>query len=432
MLNGRKIKLALLSALLAASVGAQEPPPGAKWKLEKIEIAGLKIQRQEDLLPAAELQIGQTVDLAAIKAASQKLADTGLFKRVAYRYRYSGDNIEITFEVEEARAEKLNCLFDNFVWFSDQEIREAIAREVPDFDGSAAQSDFVIGKIKQSLAGLLREKKIAGEVGYDINQDVASGRADHVFKVKDANLRICSLQFAGASDGVMSVFIKETRMLVGTDYSKMEVGLFVKAALIPIYRQRGYLKARFQPAQAQFGPNDDCKKGVAVTLPVEEGPLYRWDKALWTGNQVLSAPELDAAMEMKSGDVADETKIIKGFIAVSLAYGKKGYLMASLKPSPAFEDAQQRVNYQIAIQEGAQYRMGQMTIYGLSEDEIKKLSDGWKLNPGDIFDSSYPGEFIAKARRDGAISRSSLTKDYDAQFKPDHQRLTVDVALQFK
>ncbi|MCI0523860.1 MAG: hypothetical protein L0Y75_01225 [Acidobacteria bacterium] len=435
MFNGRKTSSILLSAicaLLAVSTLAQQPPPGAKWKLDKVEIAGLKIQKQEDVLPAAELQVGQIVDLDGIKAASQRLANTGLFKRVAYRYRYGDDRIEVTFEVEEAKAEKLNCVFDNFVWFNDQEIRETVVKDVPDFDGSAAQSDFVIGRIKQSLTRLLREKSVTGEVVHDINQDISSGRTDHVFKVKDADLKICSIQFTGASARLAPVFIKEMQPLVKADYSRMEVRLFANAALIPIYRQRGYLKARFQPVQAQPGSDGDCKKGIAVTLPVEEGPLFYWDKAVWSGNQVLPAEDLDAAMEMKSGAVADETRIIRGFREISVAYGKKGYVAAKLKPSPVFEDEKQRVSYQIAIEEGAQYRMGQMTIAGLSEGEIKKLNEKWKLKSGDIFDSSYPNEFLNKAMREGALSQSSMTKDFGAQFKPDHQKLTVDVVIQFK
>ncbi len=435
MLDRQRIKLGLLSALcasLAASVCAQEPAPGTKWKLEKIEIAGLTIQKQEDVLPAAGLQTGQTVDLDAIKAASQKLANTGLFKRVAYRYRYARDSVEVTFDVEEAKAEKLNCIFDNFVWFTDQEIGEAVVKDLPDFDGAASQSDFVIGKIKQSLTRLLREKNIVGEVVHDINQDMGSGRADLVFKVKGVDLKICSIQFRGANVGVAPALINEIKPIITADYSRMEVGLFARAALIPAYRQRGYLKARFQPVQAQPGSGDDCKKGVAITLPVEEGPLYHWEKAVWSGNEVLAAQVLDAAMAMNSGAVADETKIIRGFREVGQAYGKKGYVMARLKPSPIFEDEKQRVSFQVSIEEGAQYRMGQVSITGLGEGEVKKLGERWRLKPGDVFDSSYPGEFVEQAIRDGEIPQSSLTKEHDAQIKPDHQKLTVDVVIQFK
>src|SRR5262245_4759013 len=426
------IILGLLSILFAGSICAQEPTPGTKWKLDKVEIAGLKLQKQEEILALVGLQSGQTVDLDSIKAASTKLANTGLFKKVAFRYRYSDKSIEVTFDVEEAKSDRLNCVFDNFVWFGDQEIHEAIKKELPDFDGTASQGDFVIGKIIQTLAQLLREKRIEGEVIHDLNMDVSSGRSENIFKVKDANLKICSIQLVGATVALLPVLKKEVQPITKTEFSRMETGLFAKAALIPVYRQQGYLKALFKPAQAQLGMDGECKRDVVVTLPVEEGPQFRWDKALWEGSRVLSPEELDAAMAMKSGSIADESKISRGFGAIVQAYGKKGHMRVGLKPTPLFDDEKRMVSYQVSVEEGPQYRMGQVHLSGLPEDDIKKLLARWKLKPGEIFDSSYPSELLMKASREGALSSLSVTKVQNMEFKPDHLKLTVDVIIQFK
>ena len=48
---------------------------------------------------------------------------------------------------------------------------------------------------------------------------------------------------------------------------------------------------------------------MELTIPVEEGPVYLWDKAEWTGNEALSANDLNAALGMKNGDVANDVKI---------------------------------------------------------------------------------------------------------------------------
>lgn len=422
----------LLFALCALSVAAQEPPPGTKWTLDKVEFAGLKLQKPEDAIAVSGLQIGQIVDLDGIKAASSKLATSGLFNRVAWRYRYSTDRVEVTFEVEEARAQKLRCIFDNFVWFSDQEIRDAIAKDLPDFDGTAAQNELEVGKIKRALARLLREKKIASEIVHDLNEDINSGRAEHFFKAKDANLKICSIRFAGASGELSPVWLRETQTLIGSEYSRLETGLYFSATLKPLYRQRGYLKIQLKPVQAEPGSTGDCATGVVVTQPVEEGLLYHWDKAVWSGNQAWSARELDDALEMKSGAVANDDKIRKGMSEVRGIYAKKGYLKMRADPSPIFDDATKLVSYQVSIDEGPQYRMAQLSIAGLPDAEAKKLKDGWKLKEGELYNGDYVSEFLGAAARDGVLSASQLARQVGIQLKPDDQKLTVDVTIEFK
>src|SRR5690349_12574812 len=131
--TGIKQRAATAFALLlfgVLSVSAQDQ--NQKWTLAKVSFVGLQAQKPEEMTTASGLQLGQTLDVAAIKAASQKLSDSGLFKRVAARYQYQGENVEVIFTVEELPAQKAPCVFDNFVWASDQEIAAAIKRDLPD------------------------------------------------------------------------------------------------------------------------------------------------------------------------------------------------------------------------------------------------------------------------------------------------------------
>src|SRR5215475_5371548 len=155
--------------LLSAGAVAQSPPPNAKWRLTAIAFEGLKSQSPDKIVAASGLQVGQTIDFEAVKAAAQRLSQTGLFGKVSYRYRYSSTQIELTFELEEKTTGKKRCHFDNFVWFSDKEIIDAVKRDMPDFDGTILVSDLVGEEVKKSLARLLAERKIAGEVIFELD-----------------------------------------------------------------------------------------------------------------------------------------------------------------------------------------------------------------------------------------------------------------------
>src|SRR5262249_5697356 len=283
-------------------------------------------------------------------------SQTGLFGKVAYRYRYSSTQIELTFELEEETTGKKRCQFDNFVWFSDKEIVEAVKRDIPDFDGAILVSDFVGEEVKKSLARLLQEKKITGEVVFELDDQLS-----YVFRVKGANLPICDFQFPGAKDEMKKPLLEVLQQRFKTQYSKSEVGAYVKYALIPVYNQHGYLKGAIKQPQSSLSASGACENAVVVTFAVEEGLQYRWANPVWSGNQAYLAQELNAALVLKPGDVADLTKIVKGWSEARGVYGKKGHLKVLFKPQPVFYDAQRIGTLPLAVTQGPPYRMGPLT-----------------------------------------------------------------------
>ena len=68
----------------------------------------------------------------------------------------------VTFSVEEKTDKGLPVVFDNFVWFSDQELATVIRREIPSFDGSLPDAGNATDSVKAILQRLLAEKKIPG------------------------------------------------------------------------------------------------------------------------------------------------------------------------------------------------------------------------------------------------------------------------------
>lgn len=419
--------------LLAGGAAAQEPPPNVKWRLTTIVFEGLKSQPPEKMIAASRLQVGQTIDFEMVKAAAQRLSQTGLFGKVAYRYRYSSTQIELTFELEEKTSGKKRCHFDNFVWFSDKEIADAIKRDTPDFDASIAISDFASEEIKKSLTRLLAEKKIAGEVVYELFrvEDKHGEELFHLFKVKGANLTICDFQFTGAQDGLKKPLIEALKPMFKTEYSKSDVGLFVNAALLPMYTQRGYLKAAFQAPQPSLSASGACANAVVVTLPVAEGLQYHWNDPVWSGNQAYSAQELNAELKLKRGNVADSMKIDKSWVGVYGVYGKKGHLRVRLKLEPVFDDTRRLITYQVALTEGPQYRMGQVTIAGIPEDDARRVKDAWGLKAGEVFNTSYIDVFLEKVVREGLIRQTQGVRA-GQEMKRDEQKLTVDVVVKFE
>jgi outer membrane protein assembly factor BamA len=408
------------------------------FKIAKIEFEGLNRLSAEEMIATTELKVGQQFELSALDAAAQRLVDSGFFKNVAYRTRPNRDQITITFVVEEAKAIMSRVVFDNFIWFTDTELIAAVNRDVPSFSGTAPDNGDTVERITKSLQRFLHEHEIEATVSYMPSQDSpGSASQEHIFSVTGISMPICTLHFPGASNISEARLIESSKPLIGNDYSNKFVSLFSVNTLFPLYREVGQLKAAFSPPLAKPEASANCKAGVDLTIPVDEGVIYKWDKAEWAGITALTAAELDALLSMEKGKPANGLKIDKAAKDIQKAYGRKGYLMVGIRSAPTFDDNAQNVSYRMEIREGPQFRMGRFLTKGFPETTDKALHERWALKTGDIFDQGYSIEFSQKQMNE--LMRAMFL-ERRAQNKPapnlkwdntiNRAALTVDVILE--
>ncbi|HVG31021.1 MAG TPA: POTRA domain-containing protein [Pyrinomonadaceae bacterium] len=432
----RRARRALLIAALLSScvfVARAQQPPAGRMRLAKIEVVGLQGLKEEQVVAASGLKAGQTFTVEDFDAAAQKLLSSGLVSKVAYKLRERAGEAFLTFEVEEAgRSGNSPVVFDNFPWFTPEEIAAEVRRDVPAFDGTAPDSSAVIESIKRALARLLAGRKIAGQVEYMPSMNLETGgNRKHVFTVNGARLKVCAVSFPGASGVTEKELIATAHSILANDYSQEFASNFADVALRELYHERGYLRVEFDAPRASIGGEGaSCADGVAVAVPVREGVSYNWAGAEWSGNSALTPAELDAALGMRQGEVANGAKIKQALRGVARAYGHKGYLSSSLRPAPEFDGAGRRVTYRFEVREGAQFRMGELKITGLAEADAEKLRARWTLRAGEVFDATYYEDFLKKNL--SSVIQPGARPQVTMFVKPDREKLTADVNYSFK
>jgi outer membrane protein assembly factor BamA len=420
-------------AMCSSSARAQQPPAG-KMRLAKIEVVGLQQLKQEEIVAASGLQVGQTVDVETLDAAAEKLLASGLVAKLGYKLRERGGDATVTFEIVEAtRRGNLPVVFDNFVWFTPDEISAAIRKEVPAFDGTAPESTPVIETIRHALSELLLAKKIKAEIEYLPATTESGARPHHVFSVKGVAMPICTINYPGSAAVTEKELISNSESVTGEDYSRESVAGFADVALRRVYHERGFLRVKFgEPGARLASGGAGCgANAVAVSVPVEEGLQYDWGGATWSGDVALPPAELDAALGMKAGEVANELKIDKSLHQVEQAYGRKGYLTVAFRPTPDFDDATRRVTYRFDVREGPQYRMGALNIEGLNEAQTASVRAKWQLKPGDVFDAGYVPVFVQKAMTE-IMTAVGKPMSVGTNTKPNAQTQTADVTITFR
>src|ERR1044072_213177 len=158
----RRILAICVSVLLSTAAIAQ-----SGQKIAAIEIEGVQALTRETVIATSGLKVGDAFSVEATDAAAERLVSSGIFKKVGYSTRNAGANVTITFKLEELKGQWSPVVFDNFIWFSDEELTAAITREVPSFNGSAPDAGDTNDAIKKALQNLLAERTLAGQVEYN-------------------------------------------------------------------------------------------------------------------------------------------------------------------------------------------------------------------------------------------------------------------------
>src|ERR1041385_7826359 len=128
-------------------------------RIARIEFEGLHNLTPENVIAMTGLKVGDSFSVAALDSAAQHLVDSGLFKNVGYRTRTAGDSVTVTFQVEELKSNNSPVVFDNFIWFSDEELTTTVKRVLPSFTDSVPDTGNTTELIRKSLQALLTSRK---------------------------------------------------------------------------------------------------------------------------------------------------------------------------------------------------------------------------------------------------------------------------------
>lgn len=420
----------------SSSPTQQQPTAsGKRLRLTKIEVIGLRRNKLDDVVRQSGLQIGQAIEQAQLDAAAQRLIDSGLFAKVGYRFRYDAtSNATVTFQVEEAENAQLPAVFDNFVWFTPEEIAARIKRSIATYDGTVPEQGIVAEEIARILQRMMQERSITGQVEHLASADASGVAREYIFSVAGARIPICELSFPGAVQIAEKDLTESAKQLLRESYSRSFAAQFADANLLPLYLKRGNLRAKFGAPTAVVKQSETCEKeSVRVTIPVEEGAAYSWKSAEWTGTSALANTELDQVLGMKTGEVADGIRFRAGLVKVRDAFGAKGYILARVQPSPIYDDAAKTVSYNINVAQGEQYRMGKFDVVGMSAEDSDRLRQRWRLAPGAIYDATYLAEFIKLVPPPvAANAQQQSVRSLSVEVKPDRERKTINVTIGYR
>jgi outer membrane protein assembly factor BamA len=435
----------LLLSLLVSAATAQKPYARGKAspldadKLIALKVTGTKCYNDQEILAASGLQLGQSVADGDFKEAARRLGDSGLFSDVVYSYTSSDAGVKLELQLADTDMSKLvPAHFDNFVWFSDDELRAALQRRVPLFKQLLPIAGNLPGRVSEALQALFTEKQIAARVDYLREGDESGGTLHAIdYHVEEVNIRIRGVEFPGASAEQTAALTTAARRVLGAEYGRSSLAAIAKFDLLPVYLQRGYLKAAFGPSGArvvvQPPPAADAQGPAEVQVdaivPVVPGKVYSTSGVEWKGNSAIATSEVAPLLHLATGQPADAVRLLRDIDSVGKLYRSRGYMAVQIKPTAQFDDEKGNVHYDVNVVEGDLYKMGELEITGLDTQAKARMLSAWTLREGQPYNADYPKKFLGDTEH---LLPRGVQWSVSVHETPDAKDKTVDVEIRLR
>ena len=404
--------------------------------LREVRVEGQKHLTEEQIASLTELTRGTKLGRKELQDAADALVRTGLFSNVNFKYDTHNDNLVVTFHVEE--NPRLPVSYDNFPWYSDSELNDAVRKELPFYDGHLPQAGQVVERAAAVLKAFVAARDPQVEITHQVVLSPLSDGSEQQFTVEGPALKISKLEFSDpklTEDRMVRAHIGE---ISGKPYSRMTINVFLAEQIRPIYQQQGYLQAKIGPAEVRLSGNPNQQKleeEIPVYVPCVPGAIYRWKGVEWKGNVAISSITLTNTLGMKAGDVANGQAIEGAWERVREEYGQRGYLEAKVTPVAAYDDAAHTTSYEVSIAEGPVFHYGSMAISGMSLAGERMIQEAWSIKGGDVFDKKVFEDFLIRLESKRETIFKELPVHYDTVghfLQTDAEKKTVEVLLDFK
>lgn len=217
---------------------------------------------------------------------------------------------------------------------------------------------------------------------------------------------------------------------LGSVYNPVEVQR-AREVLQDFYESEGYFEVQITPEVERFADGD-----VKVVFSINEGRRITIDRIVIEGNRGLTDREIKRALATQERQYfilrgkLQRQRIDEDIERILGLYNDHGYIQARVESHEVRVDRERaRVTLIFHVVEGPQYRVGQVTLSGVTlfpEAEVRRLV---KLKPGDVFSRSRLRESVRQITDlYSTIGRASV--DVAPRTEPVAAEARVNVAIE--
>ena len=186
------------------------------------------------------------------------------------------------------------------------------------------------------------------------------------------------------------------------------------------YRSEGYLDVQVDCSQ-EFSAD---KKKTVLVFVIDEGPHYCIRKAVFEGNKVFDAEEIRKGLKLLSGEYYNGMALDRDMKSIRDLYGQIGYVNVNASVKTQYTDEPGLVDLIYTVNEGGQYRVGQVDVRGNDVTKMNVIRRHLRLEPGQLYNTVAAEESRSRLTETGLFEKVTITPSGNA---PDFRNAVVDV-----
>ncbi len=425
------------AASKAGSQAAAQPKSQAKvqpaakptpYVIHAIEFQGKTPYSQAALESATGLKIGAPMTSEDLQSAAERLISTGAFGDVQATLDGPMKSISVIFKITPAeQVHMLRASFDNFVWFSQQELTSEVQKRVPLFNGFVPEG----GTVQEAVQDALQQMLVAKFPTAKVESQLVAPHPGQPFRVAEyhvvfPDIRIHSLTITGAPAGYAVSTDRIIRALTGATYNDGLVGGYEEKILAD-YKNAGYQDAALTDLKTTIASSTPTKVEVDIATKLQAGELYRVSQITWAGSSEMSADAFAKATKLHPGDIASQQALYDSLDAIDTTYRNRGFIDVLLDSGAKLNPATHEVAYTITATPRPQYNLPDQKVTGLTPEQRREFDAAWKLTPGEIYDAGYVKSFLLNNTALQTLGKLSAT--YKVTQEPESGLLDLNIAF---
>ena len=162
-------------------------------------------------------------------------------------------------------------------------------------------------------------------------------------------------------------------------------------AVVKLYRNYGYLRARLANVEYTASPNKEGRQKLHLKVTIDEGPRYRVRNVTFGKITAYTPAELEQGLSMLNGDIYSLQKVSDDVTMIRSYYGAKGYADAEVRPdiNEVGVDAKgtRLIDIRYDVNEGSRYKVGRINVRGNTKTRQHVILRELPLKPGENLNS---------------------------------------------
>jgi len=408
MRRGLAAVCAAILLVAAAGAAAQSFQP---FVVKDIRVEGLQRTEAGTVFSYLPIKVGETMNQEKARQAVRALYATGFFQDV--RLEVDRD-VLVVFVQERPAIAQID--FAGMKEFEPDNIKKAL-RELGLAEGRIFDRALLDSTEQEIKRQYLSKGLYATTVQVTVTPLERNRVAINITVTEGDVAKIRGINIVGASafseDELLDQFVLRTPGWL-TWYTKLDRYARERLAadletLRSFYQNRGYLDFSIESTQVSITPD---RLGIYVTVNITEGEKYTVTGVRLSGQMLVPRQELEALVQLKSGDVFSREKLAASTKAITDRLGNDGYAFANANAIPDINKEKRTVAFNIVIDPGRRVYVRRIDVAG----NVKTRDEVVRREMRQIEGAYYDASRIQLSRR--RIDRTGYFSEVNVETQP--------------